>query len=65
MISAGAVKINFEGATAVAQECEVARRFGESLPAVCLSAYLDACLPTRITACLSLMFPANQPAETG
>jgi uncharacterized heparinase superfamily protein len=64
VISAGGVQIKFEGATALEEECEVARRFGESLPAVCLSAHLDACLPTRISACLTLMSPGSQPAET-
>jgi hypothetical protein len=64
VVSAGGVQIKFEGATAVEEKCEVARRFGESLPALCLSAYLEARLPTRISSCLSLMSPASQPSET-
>jgi uncharacterized heparinase superfamily protein len=64
MISAGGVQIKFEGATALEEECEVARRFGESLPALCLSAYLEARLPTRISACLTLMSPGSQAMET-
>jgi uncharacterized heparinase superfamily protein len=64
MVSAGGLHIKFEGAAAVKEECEVARRFGESLRALCLSAYLDARLPTRISSCLSLMSPASQPSET-
>jgi uncharacterized heparinase superfamily protein len=64
-VSAGAVQINIEGATAQLQACEVADRFGEPLPALCLLASADARLPHRMRARFALTSPCREPAESG